>query len=1135
MRKKNSFKTKILLRMKLTALLLIAGLTIVSAANTYSQNTTLSVQANNQTVQSVLDQIEEQSEFHFFYNTKQINTKQIVSISESDKSVFEVLDRLFSNTNVSYEVLDKNIILSTTKKRRNSEAGENYTAAAQQNGKRVTGVVLDPYGDPVIGANIVEKGTTNGVVTGINGDFSIMVANNATLQISYIGYTTKEVSVTTGSSFNVTLEEDTRVISEVVVTALGIKREEKALGYSVQRVSGDETTIAKGTNVATSLTGKVAGLNIMNSPDFNQEPALELRGVKPIIVIDGVHSENVGLRELAADDIESMEILKGGTASALYGESGKNGAIMITTKRASKDGVIISVNSNTMVHAGFLRLPNVQSSYSSGMKGTYMAYDECWGDKMDIGRTAVQYDPLTNEWYEQPLVSKGKNNLKNFMQNSFVTNNNVNVAYKGKLGSFRSSLNHVYHKGVWPNNKENRFTYTMSGEAKLADNLTIDASMSYSKRLAPQNLGGGDYGWRSYIYQMGVWTGADYDIRDFRDYWKHGKENEEQNWHYDIWYNNPWFMAYETLQSYEHDRFFGQFNTNWTVTSWFRTILRVGYDSMNSREENIYPISHRSYKTGEFDMRDSRGYSVKTDLIGLFDYKIGDFSIDGLIGGSLNYRKSDYHRTYTMGGLAIPGFYSLSSGKEGVTATTQHRAYQTNSIYGKIGFGWRSMLFVEATGRNDWSSTLSEDERSYFYPSVGASFIPSELIQLPEWFNYWKLRGSWATSKKTPDYNVINPTYKIDKNIWDGANGASHQESIRPSTLKPESQIDWEVGTEVYFLKNQLRLDVAYYERLTNDRLAKTEIPRASGFKEVYVNMDETRQQRGLEITLSGDPIKTKDFQWTASVNWSKTKLYYKKIDPEYSQDYLWVHNGAPVNYYVYKDWERDPEGNMVFTNGFPTLSNYNTTKGLKDPDFFWGFTNHFRYKDWRLSISFDGRVGGYAWDQTSQAMWHSGSHIDSDTHWRYQEVVEGVEKPYVAQGVKVVSGSVTYDSYGRILEDTRQFAPNDVAVSYNDYMKRYNTAPSGSGRDQWVNEMTFFKLREISIGYTIPKHIVSKLKLNDAEVSLTGQNLLLWSKHFKQSDPDGMKYNSSGNKVESIGLLTPAARQIGLNIKFSF
>lgn len=1128
MRKKNSIKSRILLRMKITASLLVLGIVALHAAATYSQTALLSINAKNKAVKEVLEQIEAQSEFHFFYNTKQIDTDKQVTINATNKSVFVVLDELFKDFDISYEVLDRNIILSAKKNENLKPAkAEKASVAQQDNKKNITGIVLDETGEPLIGANIVEKGTTNGVVSGLDGDFTLRVTNNAIIQVTYIGYTPQEISVNNKTSFTIRLSEDSKVLSELVVTALGIKREEKALGYSVQKISGEETTIAKGVNITTSLTGKVAGLNIRNSPDFNADIAIELRGATPMLVIDGVHSTNVTLREIAADDIESMEILKGGTASALYGEAGRNGAIMITTKRAAAEGVKISVNSNTMFHSGFLRLPKVQSSYSSGMKGVYMAYDECWGDKMDIGRTAVQYDPLTSEWYEQPLVSKGKNNLKNFMQSSFVTNNNVNVAYKGEKGTFRTSLNHIYHKGVWPNNQEHRFTYTMSGDMKLRENLSIDASMSYSKRTAPQSMGAGAYGWRSYIYLLGVWTGADYDIRDFRNYWVAGKEKEEQNWHYDIWYNNPYFMAYETLQPYEQDRMFGQVSANWTVTSWFKVLSRLGYDSLSGRTEEIYPISHRSYKTGQYAMSKTQNYSIKGDVIGMAEYKLGDFNFDALIGTSLSYRQTNYQYSSTKGGLAIPGFYSLSSGAEGVNSSASHSKVQTNSLYGKIGVSWKSAVFAEVTGRNDWASTLSKDERSYFYPSVGSSVIVSELVELPEWFSFLKLRGSWASSKITPGYNEINSTYSMETNIWNGLNGAKPPTSIRPTTLKPESQTDWEIGTELYFLK-RLKVDVAYYQRLTKDRLTTTTIPAASGYTSVYINMDETRQRRGVEITVTGDVIKNRDFQWTSSVNWSKTGYYYKKIDPEYAADRLWIHDGASINHYTYTDWDRDPDGNMILNNGFPVLSNYQTTKGLSIPSWIWGFNNHFRYKDFRLSFSFDGRVGGYAWDQTSQGMWHSGAHKDSDTYWRYQEVVEGVEKPYVAKGVKVVSGTVEYDTYGRITKDTRVFEENDVAVSYNDYMKRYHGAPSGSGRDQWVNKMTFFKLREISLGYTIPNHITRKLKINDAEVSLTGQNIFIWSKHFKNSDIDG-----TGSTTAN--LITPSARQLGFNVKFSF
>lgn len=712
------------------------------------------------------------------------------------------------------------------------------------------------------------------------------------------------------------------------------------------------------------------------------------------------------------------------------------------------------------------------------------------------------------------------------MESSFVTNNNINVAYKGTAGTFRASLNHIYNKGVFPNNKENRFGFTLSGDAKLSSKVSIDASMTFNKRYTPNYRGSG-YGWAGYIYNLMVWTGTDYDIRDFRNYWKKGQENVEQNWHYDNWYNNPYFSAYETTASTYHDRLFGQFTTNYEPTKWMRTIARVGYDSYNLRDEQQYPMSHRSYRKGQYSLQDGRSYSVKSDLIALFDYQIGNFNLDALFGGSIDFRETNSHSSSTKGGLSIPGFYSLAAGIDGVTSSGSVSKYQTNSLYGKVGVSWRSTVFLEATGRNDWASTLAKEERSYFYPSLSSSIVLSELLPMPEeWFSFWKIRGSWAVSKITPGYNEINPTYTINTNIWDGVNGASLPASIRPATLKPEKQSEWEIGTELYFFKSRLKLDVGYYERLNEHRITQASIAGASGYTSVWVNMDEQRVRKGLEITISGDPIKTKDFSWHSSFNWSKDKLYYKKIDPQYAADRPWIHDGAAINLYSLADWRRDKDGNLILSNGLPELEPYPRVLGNEDPDWIWGFTNNFKYKDFSLVISFDGRIGGVGWDQTEQALWHSGAHIDSDTQWRYDEVVNG-KITFIPEGVKVVSGSVKYDSYGRITEDTRVFAPNDVAVSYETYIKRYNAQPSGSVRAQWISDMTFVKLRELSLGYTVPKAICSKLAVNSAQVSFVGQNLWMWSKNFKHSDPDGSRTTA--------GLVTPSVRYMGFNIKFDF
>jgi TonB-dependent SusC/RagA subfamily outer membrane receptor len=403
------------------------------------------------------------------------------------------------------------------------------TVMAQQPKITVHGTVEDAEG-AIVGASVSEKGTMNGTVTNIEGNFSLSVNPNATLTINYIGYAEKEIAVKGQTTLRITMEESMTELDEIVVTALGIQRSEKALGFAVQRVSGEDLVIAQGANVVTSLTGKVAGLNVTNSTEFMGGSGMLLRGYGPLIVLDGVMFGNTSLDDIPANDIESVDVLKGPTAAALYGSRGSNGVIMVTTQKAKEQGVKVSVNSNTMLHAGYTSFPEVQTAYSSGGGSQYKpgAADYVWGDRLDIGRTGLQYNPYTYEWEEMPLTSKGKNNFQNFLEQAIVTNNNVSLSQKGQYGSIRASLNHVYNKGQYPNQNSQNFSFAIGG------------TMDYKKF----HLGAG-YGQGNFMYNMVIWTGPEYDVREFRNYWKKGKENQEQNWFVTDWYDNPYFLAYE--------------------------------------------------------------------------------------------------------------------------------------------------------------------------------------------------------------------------------------------------------------------------------------------------------------------------------------------------------------------------------------------------------------------------------------------------------------------------------------------------------------------------------------------------------------------------------------------------------------
>ena len=1116
-KKKKTWAVKNLYKALWSLSLLLFSVSILAAQKgQISEQQTFSFKFQNATIKEVMNYIEENSEYVFLYTDSQLANHK-VSLKVDNASIFQIMEQLLTDSSYDYEIDGKQVLV---KEKIKTNVIENVV---QQTTKKISGKVVDAKGEPIIGVNVVEKGTSNGTVTDIDGNFSLSVDPHATIIFSYIGFTTQEISAAQKDIFNIVLTEDSQNLDEVVVTALGIKREEKALGYAVQKVKGDNIATVKSIDVGTALTGKVAGLNVLNSTEFNTAPSLELRGETPLLVIDGVPYGNISLRDIASDDIESVDVLKGATASALYGSRGGSGAIMITTKRGKEEGLHVSINSNTMFNAGFLRLPEVQTSYSTGMNGKYNAEDFVWGDKMDIGRTAVQWDPINMEWREMPLVSKGKNNFKNFLEFSFVTNNNVSVVQKGKYGSVRTSLTHVYNKGQYPNTKLNKINYTVAGNMKYK-NFSFDGGLTYNKRFYPNNEGTG-YGTGGYIYSMLVWTGTDLDIRDYKNYWY--IKDQEQNWPNKVWYDNPYFIANEIVHSSDYDIVNAFMNMEYEITPWLKASLRTGLDSY--WEKQIWRNSIGAYggwdKKGYFEEQHTSGYSVNNDFIVTAEKQFGDFNIDGFVGTTLYYYRDYLLNGSTSNGLTIPGFYSLNASVDPADVYSTVYKKQVNSLYAKASASWKSTVFVDVTARNDWSSTLPAETRSYFYPSVSASVVLSEFIKMPQWIDFWKIRGSWTQTKSDLSVYETDRSYTISTNMWDGLNGATYPTTMRGAIVEPSATRSYEVGSAIHFLKNRLRLDVAYYNKLYYNLTSNAAISDACGFEYTLINIGEEHVRKGVELTISGDIIKTKDWDWTATFNWARDRYLYSKIDPIYSTQKDWVKEGERLDWLGYYDWERDPSGNIIHDNGYPIQSEYQSVAGYEEPDWVFGFNSTIRYKDFTLTFALDGRVGGVTHSVIDQALWMTGAHRDSDTQWRYDEVVNG-KMNYIGEGVKVVSGSVEYDSQGHILSDTRVFAPNDREVSYETYMKLYHGAGNvWDAKHQHILDQTFIKLRELSLSYNIPKSFCSKMGLKGASVAFVGNNLLMWTKEFKFSDPD----------VASENLNSPSIRMLGCNIKVNF
>lgn len=1156
--------TKTLRIMKLTFMLMLISLTTVFANDSYSQNTRLTLSVKGISLENFLAKIEEQSEFRFFY-TGNIDVERKVTGNFKNEKITEILDKVSKAAGIRYEVMGRQIVLSPT------AAERDYVVSAAQQ-KAVSGKITDERGLPLPGVTVVVKGTTNGTVTNTNGEYSLgSIPENATLQFSFVGMRTQEVAVGNQNTINLVMEEETIGINEVVVTALGIKREEKALGYSVQKIDGESLQKVTGVDVGTSLTGKIAGVLVQNSSDFNVEPTFTIRGeIDPLIVIDGIAYSNKKLNDIAAEDIESMTVLKGATASALYGFRGEKGAILITTKNGStnKTGVTVDLTSNTMFNAGFLAIPEKQSTYGRGTAYLYdLNSDQSWGTFLD-GSIQKQWDPIQKEFRDYEYLPIGKDNFKNFLEPGYITNNNASVAFNGEKVALRTSLNWTQNKGRYPNSRLNKYTYTIGGDINL-DKFKLTSNMSYTKRESP-NMGSNGYTSYDPMYTLLIWSSADFNVLDYKDnYWI--KPGQLQNNHFGYDYdadkysgknqNNPYFDRYERTNEASRDIFNADLTTSYDLADWLKATVRSGLDFFVDRgqiriSQGSYtssgntgipgnPYTWNGSRTGAYLTGKTQGFSINSDFL-LTGNKtfLDNFDAEYLAGGTIFYDRNDNINAQTVGGISIPGYFSLAASVNPASVAENTTKRQVNSLFGRLALSWNKLIYLDLTVRNDWVSMLANPnvpkaDRSYFYPSVSGSFVASELLpeSTKDWLDLLKFRGSWTDAKTAPAPYAINSVFAVNPGTWNDLNGATAPSSLYLNTYSPNAYTTQEVGMQGILFKNRLAVDVTYYRKNIFDILKNGPLTSASGYTGIYLNTDEERSNRGWEVAVTTTPIRKQDLQWDVNLNWSTYKQVFTKLDSLYTSNYgkPWVEVGSRTDAFTLQDYLRVPSGeyagqNIYNTSGRIVKSSYTTLYGYRDPDWLWGISSTLRYKNFSLYASFDGVVGGLMGTRTESYMWQSGVHPESVSEERALDVANPGSKNYIGKGVKVVSGSVTYDTNGNITSDTREYKPNDVASTYKQAVLDLHSSSAwgGSPNPNDVYARTFLKLREVSLTYSLPNNFLNTMGggfLKSASISFVGQNVLFWAKDFKYSDPDG------GNE----DFADPSVRYLGGNIKFSF
>jgi len=781
---------------------------------------------------------------------------------------------------------------------------------------------------PLPGVNIVQKGTSNGTISDVDGNFSLSVPGDAILVFSFVGYASQETSVNGRTSINIALASDAKHLSEVVVTALGIEKDVSKLGYSQQKVQGADLVKAREPNPLNSLVGKVAGLTVGASSEMLGRPQLVLRGETDIlIVVDGVPVVS-DTWNISPDDIDTYTVLKGPNAAALYGSRGRNGAILITTKRGSKDkrGFSVEVNSSTMVDKGFLTIPKVQNEYGGGEYNTYRFGDDVFGQKngynqndYDVwgprlnGQLIPQYDspvdPVTGIRQGTPYVARGKDNLQKFIQAGVLSTNNVSFSTTHEKTDLRLSFSQSYQRGIVPSTKLNISNFNMSLGHNFSPKLRLESNINYNRQYTP-NFPDVTYGPNSPIYNIDLWAGADWNIDDLKNYWQPNKVGVQQlNYEY-VRYNNPWFLAKEWTRGHYKNDVYGFIALKYNITDWLKASVRTQITSWDLTRNEKFPYSAdvygREQKQGDYREDKRSLFENNTDILLNVDKKLGtDFTISGLVGGNL--RTYTFNESYaTTNYLNVPGVYNFSNSKNPVQVYNYTAPMQVGSGYYSFDASYRNFITVGTTGRYDKFSTFYKGYNGGFYPSVYASTVISDYIKMPSVISFLKIRGSYANVKNAftqstigPAWDALNlpnpigygdsyksaydgPLYNSNtysqSRIYNGTPAATYTNVLATTTLKPSSNSSIEEGFDIKFLDNRIGLDVTHYNATKGPNIITSQFSEASGFTGAKANGIKT-QKEGWEVSLSGTPIRsTSGLTWNILVNYSKYVERYKEF-----------------------------------------------------------------------------------------------------------------------------------------------------------------------------------------------------------------------------------------------------------------
>lgn len=1049
--------------------------------------------------------------------------------------------------------------------------------------RNITGQVADEKGEPLIGANVLVKGTTVGTVTDLDGNYNIQVPSNATtLIVSYTGFTTSEVTLGSSNVVNVTLAEGI-TLEETVVTALGVSRYKNELPYSAQKVGAEEITATRDANVVNSLAGKVAGLDIKRNNSLGGSTNIVLRGVKSLtndnqalFVVDGVPIDNTNnntanqrtgragydygnaAADINPDDIESMTVLKGAAATALYGSRATNGVVMITTKKGRKEkGIGVTVNSG--ISMGVYD-PNTFITYQNKYGAGYGAYyedasgfflerdingdgtpdlvattseDASWGAKFDPSLMVYQWDAFDpkspNFGKPKPWVA-AKNNPNAFFENAFGTNNSIMVDGSLDKGYVKLGFTRATDKGILPNSQVNKNLVNFGASYQLSKKLTVGASVNYSGITGTGRYGTG-YDAKNLMTNFRQWWQTNVDIKDQQDAYERDQKNITWNWTdptilTPIYWDNPYWTRYQNFQNDARNRYYGYLTSTYNVNNWLDIIGRVSLDQYDEIQEERIAVG--SVDVSSYSRFNRNFKEVNYDLMGqVKSINLTDkLKFDALIGSNVRRTEVSSIRASTNGGLSIPGLYSLSNSVSGLLAPSESfTQLQVNGIFGKVGFVYDRWVILDATLRRDQASSLPSANNSYWYPSASLGLLLSRFLNDNSVITHAKVRANYAEVSNTANPLLVNDVYNLSP-VFDGVALANVATVKNFADLKPERTKSIELGLEMRFLKDAVGFDFSYYKTNTFDQIIAVAASRSTGYSSKVANVGEVQNQ-GVELSVFARPIVKKDFDWKINVNWARNRNLVVDLGNDIDNLQLGSFQGGVSinaaegqpygtirgNNFVYND-----KGQRVIgANGFPLrTATSNDIIGNVNPDWIGGIQNTLRYKNLSLGFLIDVRQGG---DIFSLDLYYGLA------TGLYPETAVTNDLGNEARASLANGGGIIFDGV------KADGSPNDKRVSLVNFgAYGYARNPAAA----FVYDASFVKLREITLNYNLPASIFTNSRIfKGISISAYGRNLWIIHKNIPYADPE--EGFSSGNIQGYQGGAYPTTRTFGMNFNFKF